>query len=291
MGHPSILEALGPHQEPKLPLETPGTAYIPDLVITNPAHADGLSQADSHMRLIKSALKNTFPNFTAAALTSTQAQIDTAVAAMIATLARAGTVPPGFIGDFAGTTVPTGWLECNSASVLRADYPDLFTAIGTTWGAADATHFTLPPDRYRVGRNAAVVAVGTLQASQNKTHTHTGSGTTGAADRSLDHLHAFTGTTGAMNSNQTHTHTSNAIRNIGPGAGTGNWNSGGFAVGQPAAIDAANIDHTHNFSGATGGIDRTIDHLHPFSFTSNGGSADGAEARPLTAVFMTCIKT
>lgn len=61
-----------------MPLET--ATYVPDLVITNPAHTDGLSQADSHIRLLKSTLKATFPNFTDVALASTQAQIDAAVA-------------------------------------------------------------------------------------------------------------------------------------------------------------------------------------------------------------------
>jgi microcystin-dependent protein len=57
-----------------LPLEI--ASFITDLVPSNPAHTDGLSQADSHMRLIKSALKGTFPNFTSVPLVSTQAQLD-----------------------------------------------------------------------------------------------------------------------------------------------------------------------------------------------------------------------
>jgi microcystin-dependent protein len=69
---------LGP---PKLPLET--ATFTSDLVPSNPAHTDGLSQADSHMRLLKSTIKATFPNFTAAALASTQAQLDAAVGAVV----------------------------------------------------------------------------------------------------------------------------------------------------------------------------------------------------------------
>lgn len=45
-------------------LET-GT-YISDLVVTNPTSADPKSQGDDHLRLIKSALKATFPLFTGA---------------------------------------------------------------------------------------------------------------------------------------------------------------------------------------------------------------------------------
>jgi hypothetical protein len=61
-----------------VPLET-GT-YISDLVVTNPAHTDGLNQADAHARLIKSTLKATFPNINGA-ISSTDEQIDGAVSA------------------------------------------------------------------------------------------------------------------------------------------------------------------------------------------------------------------
>ena len=56
----------------------------------------------------------------------------------------APTVVPGHIMAYAALTPPSGWLVCGGASVLRADYPDLFTAIGTAFGAVDATHFNLP---------------------------------------------------------------------------------------------------------------------------------------------------
>lgn len=39
---------------------------------------------------------------------------------------------------------PVNWLACDGASVFRSDYPALFTAIGTTFGAVDGTHFNLP---------------------------------------------------------------------------------------------------------------------------------------------------
>ena len=54
-------------------LET-GT-YISDLVVTNPTSADAKSQGDDHLRLIKSALKNTFTAITGT-VTATQAEIN-----------------------------------------------------------------------------------------------------------------------------------------------------------------------------------------------------------------------
>jgi microcystin-dependent protein len=64
-------------------LET--ATFIDQLVSANPVHTDSLSQADSHIRLLKSVLQNQFPNFTGAALNSTNAAIDAAVAATLGT--------------------------------------------------------------------------------------------------------------------------------------------------------------------------------------------------------------
>lgn len=40
--------------------------------------------------------------------------------------------------------LPSGWLKCDGTSYLRASYPNLFAAIGTTFGAADGSHFNVP---------------------------------------------------------------------------------------------------------------------------------------------------
>jgi len=57
---------------------------------------------------------------------------------------------PGDVKMFAGLTYPLdGWLLCDGASLLRADYPALFAELGTQWGAADSTHFNIPDYRGR----------------------------------------------------------------------------------------------------------------------------------------------
>jgi len=50
-----------------------------------------------------------------------------------------------------GANLPatTDILPCNGASYLRTDYPDLFAAIGTVWGAVDISHFNVPDLRSR----------------------------------------------------------------------------------------------------------------------------------------------
>lgn len=62
----------------------------------------------------------------------------------------------GEIITFAGSVSPdpVRWLECDGQSVLRADYPDLFTVIGTTYGSVDSTHFNLPDFQGRAATGA-----------------------------------------------------------------------------------------------------------------------------------------
>ena len=91
-------------------------------------------------------------------------------------------VPVGAVIDFAGPAVPAHFLACNGASLLRADYPQLFSAIGTTWGAVDANHFNLPllSDHVTSGSGGTFGAVGTkvgaanavLVAANVPAHTH-----------------------------------------------------------------------------------------------------------------------
>ena len=57
----------------------------------------------------------------------------------------------GAISDFTGaviafamSTPPTGWLECNGASLSRTTYANLFGIIGTTYGNIDGSTFKLP---------------------------------------------------------------------------------------------------------------------------------------------------
>lgn len=63
-------------------------------------------------------------------------------------------VIPSLVGEirqYAGNTVPNGWLECNGAEVDKSDYQALYTAIGDLWGtASDNNHFVLPDLRGRV---------------------------------------------------------------------------------------------------------------------------------------------
>jgi phage-related tail fiber protein len=55
-------------------------------------------------------------------------------------------VPTGSVIYVAQNTAPTGYLKANGAAVSRTTYADLFTAIGTTFGAGDGSTTFLVPD-------------------------------------------------------------------------------------------------------------------------------------------------
>lgn len=72
--------------------------------------------------------------------------------------------PVGEIFFFAKSTPPEHALACDGAAVSRAAYPELFGAIGTTFGAGNgSTTFNLPDLRGRfirgTGGNAAALGV------------------------------------------------------------------------------------------------------------------------------------
>lgn len=57
----------------------------------------------------------------------------------------------GFIYPLATSTVPDGFLLCDGAEYLRAEYPELFAAIGTMYGEGDGnTTFNVPNLQTRV---------------------------------------------------------------------------------------------------------------------------------------------
>ena len=116
-----------------------------------------------------------------------------------------GSSPAGTIMMWGGAAnaIPTGWILCNGASLLKSAYPDLFTAIGCTY-ACTVANFSLPDLRERFivgsgGDNPTVTGAGyavggaggeathALTTAEMPSHTHTGStNTTGAHTHNVD---------------------------------------------------------------------------------------------------------
>ena len=91
------------------------------------------------------------------------------------------------IAPFGMSSVPTGWLACDGSAVSRTTYADLFTAIGTTWGAGDGSSTFALPDlegaflrgtgshntqNMANGSDYAGPSVGSFESDQNQSHTH-----------------------------------------------------------------------------------------------------------------------
>ena len=63
--------------------------------------------------------------------------------------------PIGTILPYGGATAPVGWLLCQGQAVSRITYAELFTAIGTAFGAGDgSTTFNIPDMRESVPKGA-----------------------------------------------------------------------------------------------------------------------------------------
>lgn len=110
--------------------------------------------------------------------------------------AQAIPCPPGAILPFAGASLPPGFLWCDGGSYNRADYPNLFAAIGTAHGFESSLKFCVPdyrgmflrgvdgtagrdPDKGSRGSMSPFAngntgnAVGSIQDDEMQSHTHT----------------------------------------------------------------------------------------------------------------------
>lgn len=81
--------------------------YPKDLDVSLPSATDGLAEGDNHIRLIKSVLKNAFPNLNSP-LSATNPN---------------ALVPIGAIILWSGliSAIPSGWVLCNGQVVARSD--------------------------------------------------------------------------------------------------------------------------------------------------------------------------
>jgi microcystin-dependent protein len=177
-------------------------------------------------------------------------------------------IPAGVIWEYGGTNAPAGWLFCNGASVLRADYPQLFSAIGVRYGSVDGTHFTLPNRLGRTGIGAAgtgdAVSTGGYRDSYIVSHNHPGSG---VGNGSADHQHWVShGHHVADNGN--HRHMDDLGFNYA-------WRAGGtqndYFVNQAGANKGAAMTFTeHRYVGSHGHNTDTCDRGYSDGATNSG---------------------
>lgn len=85
-------------------------------------------------------------------------------------------VPAGTILPFAGVSEPAGWAFCDGRSMSVASYPNLYAAIGATYGSGGAGTFNLPDLRGR-----APVGKDNMGGNSAGRITPSGSGITGTS--------------------------------------------------------------------------------------------------------------
>lgn len=299
-----------------MPVET--ASYVSDLNASNPAHSDGLNQADAHLRMIKAALKATLGSTTGQLVNDNGQLIPGPGTAAHPAYSFAAEPTLGFYRSAAGTirvaggklangvstgavqmfiaepasigkaTADTGkdWLELNGASYNVTDYPDLAAFLGVSSGT-----FTLP-DMYSTGRfprsRTAAIAVRSAQANTVGPHTHPDVTATTAAE-TQEHTHGFSGTTG--NDSPDHTHSSGSGLLVASSASS-STGGGAFGFQYPnsfgGSTSGASARHQHAFSGTTSGRSATHNHTVVVSTPANTGTT---ETRPEAMAFVFAVKT
>lgn len=179
----------------------------------------------------------------------------TAIMASVSKLTLIGTVIP-----YPSAVVPESWHACDGSALSKTEYPELYSVLGSTFGAETATEFYLPDLRGRTvigtsGSHALASTGGvetqTLTVAQLPSHTHTVSASAA--------------------SNGAHTH--NVHESANNGSVSVNYAINGNSIGTytsanstPGCIVSAGA-HTHDITGTAEatGSGASIPNMQPYS--------------------------
>lgn len=103
------------------------STYIDGLVPTNPTSSDGLSQGDDHLRLLKSTLKNSFPNVSGA-VTATHTELSYTDGVTSSIQTQIDTKAPLASPTFTGTVVLPSTTSVGNVSSTELGYLDGVTS-------------------------------------------------------------------------------------------------------------------------------------------------------------------
>jgi microcystin-dependent protein len=218
------------------------------------------------------------------------------------------TIPSGSIMQYAGTTEPDGWLFCRGESKLVSELPDLFTAIGYTYGGSGA-NFNLPnlqgkiPFGYSTSdttfnslTNSGGIKTQSLIEANLPAHAHSLSAHTHSLTHNHSMSHTHSGSTdqdshnhGSISSSGSHQHNVPGYRN----QGTPVSGSGVAVLGTPGDVSFLTVSgggshgHTINTDYHSHGLDTgqpspsttsnntTTDTTGPSTTNTGNGSGTG----------------
>ncbi len=173
------------------------------------------------------------------------------ITADLAPLVYSVQTPVGAIFAFPTATPPSGYLVCNGQAVSRTTYNNLFSLIGTMYGAGDgSTTFNLP--NYN-GQFLRGFDNGTGVDPDAASRTDRGDGTTGDAvgtkqsSEIIAHSHTVNPPATNTSSAGAHTHTINP-----PATNTSSAGAHTHSIDPPNTNTSTNGGHNH--SGRTGGV-------------------------------------
>ena len=224
-------------------------------------------------------------------------------------------LPIGSVQMYAKSSAPSDtanggkWLVCDGASLVRSTYADLFSAIGTTYGTADSTHFNVPDMRSRapVGYNGtagltgrstrAINAVGgaesvALSTAQLASHAHgiTDPGHTHSATSS-EHTHSGTTNVGPASiaiANHAHPYYRFTDYNAHIVGGTGNEGVAHGGSGKNETMIRYLDNWRTDAPGNTDAVALTItDNGHSHPFTTGGAIVSTSNASQTTGISTT----
>ncbi len=187
-------------------------------------------------------------------------------------------IPVGTVVYVAMNSVPPGFLPCDGGTYNTTSYAALFAAISYNYGGSGNT-FSVPDlrNRFVMGFNSADSRnYGTVQGSQNKSHNHAVSGTTG--ENNVSHTHPASTLDNGEHHHDYTTFQTTANINPGPAGLTPVWSG----TEEVETNDAGLHNHTVSIGN------NNVNHTHSFTLTTE--SEGGTEARPTNMNLLAVIK-
>ena len=244
------------------------TMYLDKTAISVTANADPYTNAYTQ-RTLKAGLGSdqySWSDFVGLS-DKTNRQLLAEIQALQAQIATLQPAPAGSIMMWPSNTITTGWHLCDGSSMSRADYPALFSVLGTTYGNNDSSTFKLPDMQglYVAGKGANNYnslnqkgGANTVQLTENEMPKHNHDADKSNADKTVN-----TSTDGS------HSHKVPA---------TGKDYSTGKAYSSGSSVESADF-----YTGSAGS------HNHTITLKARGGNS-AHENRPPYIVLNYIIK-